>query len=469
MRPRLIIIGAGISGLALGWFLKKRFVNDLNLTILEASDRVGGWIRTHHEQGFLFEEGPRSCRTKGAGLDTLQLIEELGITDQVICASPEAKKRYLYSNGKIEALPNTLFSFLRSPLMKGVIPALWKEWRVPPSTVDDESIADFIGRRLSKEIAEGLMDPLVSGIYAGDIHKLSLRSCFPEMFRLEQEYGSLLKGMFRKKKRESSSSTFVETLRQSPIFSFRKGMETLVQALHVQLNEEIRLACPAKTIFCKNGKVEVELHDGERLIADHVFLAVPAPIAAQLVKTVDPISSETMAQSPYASVGVVGMGWHDKVLNYEGFGYLVPSSQKQDVLGVVFDSSVFVEQDHTGKQTRLTVMVGGTNSPGIEKISFDELKKISQKSIYQHLGISSSPDVMHITLAKQAIPQYEVGHQAKLLKMKTDLQRASSSCLSLMGSAWHGVAVNECVAEARKMADVGINDKEWSKRAGRMN
>ena len=268
MSSRNIIIGAGISGLALGWFLKKRFGDNQELTILEASERSGGWIRTHHEQGFLFEEGPRSCRSKGAGLVTLQLIEELGLCEEVISASPQAKKRYICMDGKLQSLPNSLFSFLRSPLMKGVLPALLKEWKIPPSDLEDESIGSFITRRLGKKIADTFMDPLVSGIYAGDIHQLSMRACFPDLHRLEKEHGSLIKGMFRKRKAEDGQSPFVQKQRLSSIFSFRNGMETLVSALDARLKSHIQLSCAVKTIHIGDKAILVTLEDGRVLEGD---------------------------------------------------------------------------------------------------------------------------------------------------------------------------------------------------------
>lgn len=452
MKPRHLIIGAGISGLALGWFLKKRFGENQTLTVLEASERSGGWIRTHRDQGFLFEEGPRSCRTKGAGLETLQLIEELGLCEEVISASPSAKKRFIYLEGQLHSVPNTFFSFLLSPLMKGVLPALWREWQVPPSNLEDESIADFIGRRLGKEIAKKLMDPLVSGIYAGDIDKLSLRSCFPEMHRIEQTHGSLVKGMFQKRKIEDNLSAFIKAQRRTPIFSFKNGMETLVKALQSRLTPNIQFSCRVKQISCEKDAVCVSLENGQELKGDRVFLAVPAAVAGSLLEKVDPTSAEKLVKSPCATVAVVNMGWNQKVLKHEGFGYLVPSSQKQAILGVVFDSFAFAEQNDQANQTRLTVMMG-MHHPEVEKLSEEEIKKRSQEALNQHLGIFFKPDVIRVFVAKRAIPQYEVGHQARLLKIENDLKSTSASRLFLVGSAWRGVAVNDCIAEAKKVAE----------------
>jgi oxygen-dependent protoporphyrinogen oxidase len=224
-KEHFVILGGGISGLALAWYLKKKYQETIHLTIIEKSSRAGGWIRSIQQQGFLFEEGPRSCRTKGAGIATLELIEELGLENEVIAASPHAKKRYLYTGKQLRCLPQGIISSLFSPLTRGILPALWKEWRKAPEKCEDESIYDFFARRFSPEIAEQFIDPMVAGIYAGDIRQLSLRSCFPQLHRWEQEYGSLTKGMFFDRSRSKEiHSPFVQAMKSAPIFSFKNGM-----------------------------------------------------------------------------------------------------------------------------------------------------------------------------------------------------------------------------------------------------
>lgn len=460
--PRIIIIGAGISGLALGWFLKNRFSDTIQLTILEAAERPGGWIRTHKKSGFLFEEGPRSCRSKGAGIDTLQLAESLGIGSELLIASPQAKKRFLYLDGKLQSVPDSSFSFLRSPLIRGLLPALWKEWRTPPSHLADESIAAFIGRRLNSSLAERLVDPLVSGIYAGDIHQLSVRSCFPEWFQQERQYGSLLKGAWAARHSRHSPIEASQRLNthfrlegtnvKNPIFSFKNGMETLTTALYHSLKSAIRLNCPVQTIEKRNDFLTVKTLGGEIHEADQVFLAIPALAAARLVEKESPSLSHEMSQTPYASVAIANLGWEQHVLPHEGFGYLVPFSEQQKILGVVFDSSVFPEQNSGNKQTRLTVMMGGMRHSEMINESPCKLQDNALHALKRHLGITAPPDAIHVTLARNAIPQYEVGHHERLVRIVQGINKTFPSRLTLLGSAWHGVAVNDCIAEAKRLA-----------------
>ena len=191
---KIIILGGGISGLSLLWSLKKKHGKQADVILLEKTSRVGGWIRTVKKEGFLFEKGPRSCRTQGHGRATLRLIEELGLQKQVIQADASAHHRYLYFQQHLQKIPSSFLSFLFSPLTRKIIPHLLKEWLVPKAREEDETVHDFFSRRISREAAETFVNSLTLGIYACDSRKLSIKSCFPSIYAWEQQYGSLLKG-----------------------------------------------------------------------------------------------------------------------------------------------------------------------------------------------------------------------------------------------------------------------------------
>lgn len=440
MKFDALVVGGGISGLALAWSLKKR---GHHTAILEASDRPGGWIRSHNHHGYLFEEGPRSCRTRGSGAVTLALIEELGLTEEVIVASEEAKTRFLYTQGSLQKLPNSFWSFVTSPLTRGILPALWRDLCTGRGTQEDETIADFMGRRVGSDIALKFIDPLVAGIYAGDIQKLSMRSCFPEMYHFEQAHGSIIKGMFAKKKKPLRSvSPFVQTMLKEPIFSFKEGMETLVKALADRLSNQLELSCPAIGLKLVPDGVEVKTQEGRVWHASKVYLATPYSVTSNLLQQIGVIAPEV----PAASVAVVNMGWPSKVLPKQGFGYLIPSSEKETILGVVFDSSAFSMQNASPDQTRLTVMLGGSLHPEIQYQSKEVLLDTALEAIKRHLGILQPPDASHITIARDAIPQYELGHHAKVAQIEQAVSTASAGRIHLAGSSWHGVSVNDCIA-----------------------
>ncbi|MEI8366394.1 MAG: protoporphyrinogen oxidase [Parachlamydiaceae bacterium] len=460
MKSRIVIVGAGISGLALGWFLKQRLGNQIDLKIVEASDRVGGWIRTNQCGDFLFEAGPRSCRARGKAVETLQLIEDLGLADQVITASTSATTRYLYADGSLQQLPKGVFSLLTSPLMRGILPSLWREWSAPSSFQQDESIADFVDRRFGGDIAERFFDPLVSGIYAGDIRRLSVRSCFPEMYRLEQESGSivggLLKQLLKRKIKGPPRSAFVEKMLRSPIFSFQKGMATLTDRLGTTLRDELLMNCKVVDMNLSAKNIEVCTDTQGTLHADHIFLATPAHATATILRSISPQLVDQIMAMPSTTVAVVNLGWNKKVLNREGFGYLVPTREQEEVLGVVWDSSVFPHHNLTPSQTRLTVMMGGTHHPAIEKISNEEILRRSLGAVSKHLGINVEPDSSHVVMARQAIPQYSVNHHAKMQAIEDNLSLISTARVHLLGSSWGGVSIHDCVFSAKQMSECPI-------------
>lgn len=452
MKRHFVVLGAGISGLALGWFLRERFGDDISLTILEKSPHEGGWIRSQYCQDFLFENGPRSCRTKGNGIATLQLIESLGLQADVIAASPSAQQRFLYIDNKLQKLPSGLFSFLKSPLMQGMLPGLYRDWRFGVKCDGDESVYHFISRRLGHDIAERLMDPLVSGIYAGNIRQLSMQACFPDIFNKVKSKGSILNSMWAglfKKADPQKLSPFVRTAAKHPLFTLRQGMGMLTKSLAEVLKNCIMFNCSAKSLVFNHAKVEIDIGSGQTLYADHVFSAVPDHALRHLI---DPLKV-LVPVVPGASVAVVNMGWKEKVLNRQGFGYLVPSSEKEDVLGVVWDSEAFPQQNGSREETRLTVMLGGVNRPDIPLKQEDEIIELALKAISRHLGIKRCPDVIRVSIAIDAIPQYQVGHTGRVNELREKIDDEFGCRLHLAGSSWDGVSVNDCVANAKKMAN----------------
>lgn len=448
-----VILGAGISGLSLGWFLKRRFGDKIHLTILDQADRAGGWVRTDFVEGCLFEAGPRSLRPKGAGLETLRLIEKLNLQNQVIAANPDAKYRYLWTGGKLRSLPTGPFSMMRSPLTRSAPWTLFKEYFKEKSSLDDESIAQFVSRRFSPHFAHKLVDPLTTGIYAGDINKLSIRSCFPKLHEWEQEYGSVAKGMLRRKRdKQRVSSPFMEKFSRVPIFSFKDGMETLTDALADALVPHLRLNTSVKALHFKRDDVEIELEDGHTLRADHVFSALPASRLAQLFKNQHQELSTLLRSITSSSVAVVNVGYFRKVLKKRGFGYLVPSSEGEKVLGCVFDSDVFPEQNQIPEETRLTVMIGGTHQPSLIDLPNEDLKELALSSLQNHLGIDAEPDAISIRIARSAIPQYFVGHMEKIEKIGTILARIFPR-MTLTGNSFLGVSVNDCIANSKRIEE----------------
>ncbi len=348
---KIVIVGGGITGLSAAWFLNKRYGKNAKITLLEKTNRLGGWIQTDYEKGLLFERGPRTFQF-GKCETLLKLIQQLGLT--VIRSDPTANKRYLFHQGRLRSMG----SFI--PLL---FPYAIRELFLPRGKGDDESIYDFASRRFSPKIADTLFDPLTLGVYAGDIRKLSIRACFPTLFNWEKEKGSVIRGLFSAPKREKG------------LFTLQNGMQTLIDELQKQLPIEIVLNCKAEVI--KDNEV---LAGGKIWTADLVIRALPPEIPAK-------------------SIWVVNLAFHGKGLSKKGFGYLVPSQEKESVLGAIFDSSIFPQQNGSD-ETRMTVMVREEEKKPLEA---------ALRGVERHLKIRDKPFYSSVFYAQKAIPQFEVG------------------------------------------------------------
>lgn len=448
-----IILGAGISGLSLAWFLKKRFAKKIKLVLIEKEKRPGGWIQTVNQDGFLFEQGPRGCRPKGiAARETLKLIEELGIQNEVITANTTSRCRYIMMNKKLRALPTNPISFLTSPLGWSMIRGAFKDFFTPSSVGKDESISSFVSRRFGKTIADHLFDPLATGIYGGDISKLSIKSCFPTLAEWEYEHGSVIRGALSKKTATFASTTkFTYEIQKHPLFSFKKGMETLTKEIARQLDEEIRLSTSAIGLNIYPNRAEVKLSDGSVIEGDHLFSTLPAKEMAHLLSPHRSLA-DGLRTIPDVPIAVASLGYYQNVLKKKGYGYLVPSKENEEIMGMVWDSEIFPQQNRIPEETRLTVMLGGAHKPEIEYFSKEQIKDIACNVAEKHLGISSSPNSISIKIAKGAIPQYLVGHSDNIATLENAISTTFRN-LTLFGNSYYGVAVNDCITKSRAIAD----------------
>lgn len=410
-----VVIGAGISGLALAWYLKQNGVNTL---VIEKSNRPGGWVQSSATTGFLFEQGPRSLRPNAR---TLDLIHSLGIDNEKVEADAAAKKRFIYTNNKLRSVP---FAFWL-PIFKG----LWRDWFTPPANYEDESIHSFFCRRFGIHFAEVLGDSMVNGIYAGDPTKLSIKHCFPGLYRMEQQYGSLTKGFLKNRSKSGS------------IFSFKKGMQTLTDALasHAAIEYQTH---PIKIIPHTNY-VDLVLNNGATISTEHLYLALPS---SELARYFPEIKA-----TPSASIATINIGYKKDLIGKKGFGYLIPSIEKQKVLGVVFDSATFPQQNHLSAETRLTVMAGGSRHPHIVDDTEESLIELTLKTLEKQLALHETPDSIQVKICRNAIPQYPLNHEQNLKIVETQIAKRSKR-IHPIGSSFYGVAINDCIEKAYQIA-----------------
>lgn len=396
---KIIIAGGGISGLSARYFLSKRYP-DAEIVLYEKSGRLGGCIESSYSPYF-FERGPRTFKVSRAE-QLLALVKELGLEKELLYSDKSAQRRYLYKKGKLRSVG--------LPMLLPLLPDLLREWKKPYSWGDDESIGSFVTRRFGKKIAETFFDPLTQGIFAGDMDHLSIKACFPELKAMEENYGSITKALF-KKKREKKGKGLV---------TLRGGLQILIDRLVERGRGEIHLNTPLTSL-------------------DHhqVVLALSSGGVASLFK--DDQEIQTFFDAiPEKTIHVVNVAYKESVLKWKGFGYLIPRSEREKIMGVVFDSSIFPEQNQ-GKETRLTVML----REGDVEIALAALQK--------HLGIKGDPQEVFHKVWKEGIPQYQVGHLKRVDAFEAHLKK-HYPYVRCIGNFLRGVSINHCISESRELS-----------------
>lgn len=451
MPKRIAIIGAGISGLATAYFLKQKIGSQAEIYLFEKSNRPGGWLQTIQKEEFRFECGPHSFRATGNGQLTLNVLESLGLQEQVVIPSANAFHRYIYDGKALQKMPLNMWQIPFNRLSRGWLSTIWKDLCGAKRVCEDESIHAFFTRRLGQYWTENLIDPFVSGIYAGDIHSLSLKSCFPLLDQWEQKHGSLFIGAWKHRSPDSSCSSFVKNMQSYPLYTLRNGMESFSIGLAKQLKECLHFQEEVTELSFSPDCATIQLQGGKRLTVDTVISTIPMFALSQLVSNI-PDLSQQLQKLHYASVVVIHVGFKTPVLPQQGFGYLIPSSVQTPLLGCIWDSSIFPEQNHEINHTRLTFMIGGARHPEVQHRKDEEVRQLVLQSLRQQMGIQVVPDVMHVMRAKRAIPQYHVGYSDWKQEMLRLLHQTTFQRLYLTGSGWSGVSINDCISDAQHIS-----------------
>ncbi len=449
---RICIVGAGISGLATAQAILTR-KPDAEIVVFEAGQRVGGKVWTEASpEGYLCEGGVNGFLNKIPR--TLKLCEEAGVSP--VPADTSAQKRYVYSRSELHKLPEKPPEFLASRLLSvpGRLRVLY-ELVAGGTDNPDETLAEFGTRRLGREAFERLIDPMASGVFAGDATQLSLKSCFPRIHEVEAEYHSLIRGLI-KLQRKARRSGKKDTPGPGPgpggtLTSFANGMGTLTDALALQLGDRVRIASPVQEISRNGGHYTLLLGNGTVEECETLILAAPAHAQAGMLRSFDLALAALLEAIPYPSLAVCCFGYHKKNVGQvlDGFGFLVPSKEQRAVLGAIIDSNVFPGRAPEDS-ILLRSMVGGARSPQLARLPEEQLIDRVRNDLRDILGIDAEPDFIRIFRHKKAIPQYVVGHAVRLDAINTIMQRHPG--LILTGNAFKGVSLNDCVVNAEKTA-----------------
>ena len=434
------MIGGGISGLSCAYRLRQLGVP---VTLFEAAPEAGGLIGTVQKDGFLFESGPQSFQ--GTPL-LLQLIRELKLDGELFRADSRAP-RYVLRRGRMQKIAMSPQALLRGSLLS--VKSRWKlasePFRRTQPPNEEESIAAFVRRKFGHEILEYLVSPFVSGVYAGDPEKLSLRAAFPTLEDWEREYGSVLRGAMKSRKPGSSGPP--------PLCSFRRGLGSLPKALAAFLSGDLRASSAVGTISRANdGAYEIRTENGASVAARAVIVAAPAYIASYLLRPLSATVADQLSGIPYASVAVYAAGYYAKqaATPPAGFGVLIPRSEKMRSLGIVWNSSLFPGRAADG-QFAITSFLGGATDTEILSHSDADIAAIAEKDSANLLGITGSPAASALWRHPKALPQYNLGH-GHIVQALRDAERSTPG-LFFAGNYLEGPAIGKCVEQAFKTAE----------------
>lgn len=461
---QVAVIGGGIAGLATAVGLLDKAGQagcDLHVTVFEADETPGGNLRTMKDQGWQLEFGPNGFMNSEPA--TLRLVERLGLAPNLQPSSDATRHRFLMVAGRMQEIPTSPKAFLSSKMMplsaklrmagELFIPGrknLGQAAEIPSS---DETVFDFGVRRLGREFAEVMLDPMVKGVFGGEAKELSLAAAFPRMVELEKDHGGLFRAMIALSRQRKGNKTDAGPSGQ--LTSFTGGMGQLVDALATTIEQsdraELRCSSPVETITHEMDTWRVSGPGFNVGPFSAVVQAAPAHAAAKHLAEVSNKISSSLSQIPFAPMAVVAIGFDRATVKHDlnGFGLLVPGREKRDILGCLWTSSIFPGRAPKDR-ILLRAMLGGAGNPKIMELDDEAIVALTLSELRHLLGLRGLPKIVRVIRHQRAIAQYHPGHLALLRGIEQELEHLPG--LHLTGSSYRGIAVNSCVKEAEIVA-----------------
>lgn len=439
----IAIVGAGITGLLIAWKLQK---NGLNVEIFERKAEPGGAIKTVRMDDWQAEYGPNTLLLKDRKV--AELLAELGLSGEKQVANPEAEKRFIVKNGKLEPLPSSMVSAIQTPIfsLSGKLRVIAEPF-IPKSKDRDQTVAEFVKRRLGEDVLDYALNPFVAGIYANRPEDLSLRHAFPLMDNLEQEYGSIIWGAVAgAKKRKQDSSRVAREL-----ISFEKGLQQLPNTIASEINK-LHLNHEVQSVNKSENQWTIKTKMGEYGPYDQVVLNTPL---YKLNRELIPIREEQLkilqkVNYPPLSVMLLGFKKEDIEHDLDGFGFLVPEKENRKILGALFSSTLFSNRAPEDSHL-ITVFIGGGRQPQLAGKNSEELFDIVMDELRELIGVTGEPQFKDHIYWPKSIPGYHVGYD-DILQTLSDVE-AENDGLIFAGNFRNGISVPDCIKNGLKIAD----------------
>ena len=455
-----MIIGGGLSGLAMGYYLGKKVKRD-EILLLEKGKNLGGNIGSEKLGGFIFDRGPKGFL--GGGRKTLELVKEIGLWEKMRLSEEESAIRYIWKDGRLNPVPMDLKSIFFSRLVDlGLLKDVLKEYFKGKGGYrnGDESVEEFITRRFSRRVLIPFIEVMVTGIYGGDVRKLSAESIFPRLRFLEREYGSILKGFLKERKvrarwrkaKEDGLSEEIRGIGERRLVSFEGGMGDLIEGLEEGLGVEVEKGVELLGIRYEGGELGVEYRDSrgglKRYGVGDLIMAVPSYESGKHLKAINVGLSRELEGIEYAPMSVLCFGYREKVHRYKGFGFLSGRGEGLRMLGSIWNDRIFPHMSEEGG-VNLTMMYGGACDLGVVGLGENELIDQGLRDLKKVMGIERMPDEVCVFLYERGIPQYNRGHSDRVRRIRGILKKERG--IHVLGNYIDGVGVNDCIRLARDL------------------
>ncbi|TYP73898.1 protoporphyrinogen oxidase [Paenibacillus methanolicus] len=473
---RIVVIGGGISGLSSAFYLlreAKRRGRDVRVTIVEAMDRVGGKINTLRRDGFVIERGPDSFLARKKPI--IDLAMDLGIEQQLTGTNPAAKKTYILHRRKLHPMPQGLVlgipteiaPFAKTGLLSfGAKMRAMLDFVMPARAAEgDESLGSFLSRRLGPEVMERVAEPLLAGIYAGDLSKLSLQATFPQFGAAERKHGSLIRGMRANRGKTpaiAANASELPSSARTPFLTFKGGLATMVGELERALTGyevEFRLGTKVEGIEKvedgakgqEQGAYRVMLDGGVTIEADGVVITTPAFHAASLLEPY--VKVDAIRAVNYVSVANVVMAFDKASLGgyqFDGSGFVIPRSEGTTITACTWTSSKWLHSSPDDK-VLLRCYVGRAGDEAVVDLPDAQLKEAVRADVRSIMGITAEPLFTEITRLHHSMPQYPVGHLERTAQLRAEMAKALPG-VWVTGAAFDGVGLPDCIRQGKQAA-----------------
>jgi len=468
---KICIIGGGISGLSAAYYLRQ-LQKDSEIQLLEASDRLGGSIETLQVPGGLLEKGAESLITDKPA--ALELIREIGLEEEIIATNLQFRKSFILHKNQLVTMPEGFYllapgkisTFLKTPLLSwgGKLRAAM-DMIIPRSHQDDESLGSFVRRRLGQEVLDRIAQPMVAGIYSGDPEQISLKATMPQFLEMEEKYGSVICALKKRMKQHAAFHGAVSGPRYGLFVSLKTGLETLTRTLvsTIETSVTLQTQCRVKAVRFDKDHWVIEREKGMPIHADAVVLATPAYVTADLLAGFNREISDVLNKIPYANVGTINYLFKKEQIKHplNGFGFVIPKKENKSFTACTL-SSVKYEGRADSAHVLLRAYFGGVFGESSFELEDQVLAKTIEEELTSILKIQGRCEKSVIARYPQRMPQYTLGH----LERVADIQSRAKIFrrLYLIGSAYQGVGISDCIQDGRRCAEaIGNETTEMSR------